>query len=426
MASRRSIAVALASVVVTVFVIVALPSRLASQGVDTGDEPTPVQVPPRKDLPQLEQAYRAEKDDRKRLRLVQEMSWRAGAADLLSNIVETDPSDDVAVAAANAWRRNVLGGVVRALERRADGPREPAARERLRRETERYQVFALGQNLPHFMREAPPPFQVTSEHHRRVRVLAFGDFGDASERQERTAAAMQRSHEDKRFDLAITLGDNFYPGGMTGPGDPRWQRDFERHYAAMRIPFFPSLGNHDWALADSPAAEVAYAGRSKVWRMPAARYTFTAGPAQFFALDTNLMTRAQLDWLDKELARSTARWKIVYGHHPIHSDGFHGDEPVMRDRVLPVLRGRADLYVCGHEHDLQHLAPDGGLHFVIAGGGGAAPRPVKSGPRSLFAASSNGFAIIEASRDNLTVSIVGDDLKVLHRFTITAANRKGR
>jgi len=416
--------VVIVAVAAAAAVAIAAPAHLRSQEADTADE---VVVPvPQMALPQLEQAYRAEKDDKRRVRIVQEMSWRAGAADLLSTIVENDPSDDVAVAAANAWRRNVLGGVVRSLERRGDSARDVAGRERIRRESERYQVFAAGQNLPHFMRDAPPLFQVASEHHRRVRVLAFGDFGDKSARQERTAAAMQRAHDDKRFDLAITLGDNFYPAGMTGPADPRWERDFERQYGAMRIPFFPALGNHDWVLSDSPAAEVAYSARSKIWRMPAVRYTFTAGPAQFFALDTNLVTRAQLDWLDKELARSTARWKIVYGHHPIHSDGAHGDEPVMRDRVLPLLRGRADLYICGHEHDLQHLAPQDGLHLVIAGGGGAAPRVVKPGPRSLFAASSNGFAIIEASRDNLSVSLVDEDLKVLHRFSIAAAERKGR
>jgi hypothetical protein len=205
---------------------------------------------------------------------------------------------------------------------------------------------------------------------------------------------------------------------MSGPADPRWDDEVVRLYGPLRIPFFPSLGNHDWILTDSPAAEIAYSARSTLWRLPAVRYTFVAGPAQFFALDTDLITRAQLDWLDQELGRSTARWKIVYGHHPIHSDGMHGDEPIMRDAVLPLLRGRAQLYVCGHEHDLQHLVPDGGVHFVIAGGGGATPRLVNPGPRSLFAASRNGFAVIEASADTLAVTLVGDDLQVLHHFSL--------
>ncbi|MES1210460.1 MAG: metallophosphoesterase, partial [Pseudomonadota bacterium] len=281
-----------------------------------------------------------------------------------------------------------------------------------------HQVFAAGQNLPHFLREAPPVFTVKDATKRDVRVLAFGDFGDGSGRQERIAAAMRRFHNSAAFDLAITAGDNFYPAGARDPDDARFTTDFARHYEPMHIPFFPSLGNHDWILADSPAAEILHSAKSTSWRMPAARYTFVAGPVQFFAIDTNLVSRAQFDWLERELARSTARWKIVYGHHPIYSHGFHGDQPQLREKLLPLLRGHADIYLCGHEHDLQHLAPDGGVHFVVAGGGGAAPRPITPGPRSLFAASKNGFAAIEATRQKLKVSIVGEDLQLLHQFTL--------
>jgi tartrate-resistant acid phosphatase type 5 len=235
---------------------------------------------------------------------------------------------------------------------------------------------------------------------------------------------MKRFHDDKRFDLAITLGDNFYPAGIASPADERWHDEFERLYGPLRIPVYASLGNHDWVLADSPAAQVlrsTQSAKSDHWRMPAARYSFVAGPVQFFALDTNLVTRAQLDWLDAELGRSTARWKVVYGHHPIYSDGKYGDDRALRDNLLPILRGRANLYISGHEHSLQHLAPEGGVHFVIAGGGGAGTYPTKPAPRSLFAASQNGFAVIEADRKTMSVSLVDGDLNVLHQFTIRAA-----
>ena len=64
---------------------------------------------------------------------------------------------------------------------------------------------------------------------------------------------------------------------------------------------------------------------AKVHRMfelvePIATITFSAGPAQFFALDTNEVSEAQLMWLDAELKKSSAKWKLVYGHHPIYSD----------------------------------------------------------------------------------------------------------
>jgi hypothetical protein len=229
---------------------------------------------------------------------------------------------------------------------------------------------------------------------------------------------MRRLHAKTPFDIALTFGDNFYPAGMASPDEERWDRDFERLYGPMRIRFFPTLGNHDWALADSPASEIARTARSKVWQMPAERYTFTAGPAQFFAIDTNLISHAQLDWLDREIANSTARWKIVYGHHPIYSYGAHEDEVAVRDVLLPLLRGRVDFYLCGHDHDLQHIAAEEGVHFVLAGGGGAQTRPVTPGPKSLFAASKNGFAVVEATKTTATVMLMDEDLNVLHRFTL--------
>jgi hypothetical protein len=313
----------------------------------------------------------------------------------------------------------VVGRVVGLLDRRLQsGKRDAPARERMLREIERHQVFGAGQNLPRWWREAPPVFTAKGADHRSVRVLAFGDFGDGSERQARLAEAMRRFHGKHPFDLAVTVGDNFYPAGMGGPDDPRWERDFARLYEPMRVRFFPTLGNHDWALADSPAAEIAHSERSKVWYMPAERYTFVAGPAQFFAIDTNQNSRAQLEWLDRELSRSKARWKIVYGHHPIYSNGAHGDDAALRETLLPLLRGRVAIYLCGHDHDLQHIAPEAGVHFVLAGGGGAAPRPVTPGARLLFGANKNGFTVLEATRTSLTVTYLDQGLETLHRFTV--------
>jgi len=412
--SRRA---RLLGVLLVTAAVLAAPSPLRSQVSDSDEEgPAPSA---RADINQLEKEFLAEKDEKKRAALISKMTWLPGAAEVLRRIATTDPSDEVAFSAGNAWRRVLLGGVVGVLQGRLDAATDPARRARLAREVERYQVFAAGQNLPRFLREAPPVFSVKTNSSRHVRVLAFGDFGEhGNSRQQRIAEAMARYHADKHFDFAITLGDNFYPAGIATPTDDRWEHEFNRFYGSMRIPFFASLGNHDWVLADSPAAEILHAGGSDRWRMPASRYSFVAGPVQFFALDTNLVTRAELDWLEAELGRSSARWKVVYGHHPIYSDGKYGDDAALRDRLMPILRGRANLYICGHEHNLQHIADENGVHFVIAGGGGAGTYPTKPASRSLYAANQNGFAVIEADRRTLSVSLVDGDQKVLHRFTI--------
>src|SRR4051812_42223016 len=174
---------------------------------------------PAAELAGLERAYQNEPDDKKRAALVYKLT---GAPTLLARIVREDRSDDVALAAAYALRRTVVGNVVGLLDRRLQtGARDPAARERMMREIERHQVFAAGQNLPHFLREAPPVFTVKGASHRSARVLAFGDFGDGSERQARMAEAMRGYHAKNPFDVAVTVGDNFYPAGMAGPDDPR-------------------------------------------------------------------------------------------------------------------------------------------------------------------------------------------------------------
>jgi len=152
--------------------------------------------------------------------------------------------------------------------------------------------------------------------------------------------------------------------------------------------------------------------------MPSPYYSFTAGPVQFFALDTNQVSQAQRAWLDGEIARSTARWKVAFGHHPIYSAGHHGDTQRLIAELLPLLRNRADIYLCGHDHDLQELKEDSGLHFFVAGGGGAETRPLHRDARTIFGQPDHGFAILEADENTLTVQLVGADSTVLHTSTL--------
>jgi len=331
-----------------------------------------------------------------------------------------DPSLDAALAALERLREQSARDLRRLLGKRLARSLETGDTEgsqRLLQEDERWITIEKGAMLPSFLRQPPPRFERETSA-RSIHVLAFGDFGNGSEEQRRTAAAMRRSHQEHPFDLGLTLGDNFYERGMSGLSDPRWSSQWEDLYGPLGIRFYPVLGNHDWKNADSPAAEILYSGQSSSWAMPALYYTFVAGPVQFFAIDTEGISEAQLLWLRQELDRSTARWKVVYGHHPIYSAGHHGDTVALVEKLLPVLRRRADVYLCGHDHDLQHLREDGGVHFFVAGGGGAKTRAPHTDPRSLFAQESHGFAILDADDSSLTVRFVGEDSTDLYVFTI--------
>jgi hypothetical protein len=208
---------------------------------------------------------------------------------------------------------------------------------------------------------------------------------------------------------------------MHSPADARWQTLWRELYDPLKLKFYVTFGNHDWGSADSPAAELLYARQSPSWVMPAPYYTYTAGPVQFFALDTNEVSELQLTWLRGELAKSTARWKVVYGHHPIYSAGQHGDGKTLIAKLLPVLKDRVDIYFAGHEHDMQHLQAEGGVHFFINGGGGAKIREIKPNERSLFAKSAYGFSTLEADHDKIVVKFIGTDLSELYQYTVTKA-----
>jgi tartrate-resistant acid phosphatase type 5 len=348
--------------------------------------------------------------------------WRnnPGVKPLLQGLVSSDTSALVVREALETSRVFEMRALREQLERRIEAEKRSGRKsellEALGREQERWISLERGVMLPSFLRAVPPPFSLKVSGS-RIRVLAFGDFGTGSQEQKRLAATMLEYHKKHRFDFGITLGDNFYPRGMNGTSDPRWQTQWESLYGPLKIEFYAVLGNHDWYGADSPAAEILYTRESRNWRMPAPYYTFTAGDVQFFALDANDISEAQLDWLDMELDKSRARWKVVYSHFPLYS-ATRGDNAELITRLLPVMRGRAQVYLAGHDHNLQHLRAEGGVNFFTSGGGGAGLYEVGTTERALFKSETNGFAVIEAERNSIEVSFVGSDGKELYRYQI--------
>lgn len=268
-----------------------------------------------------------------------------------------------------------------------------------------------------------------------VRVLAFGDFGGGPGQKD-VATAMTKAHQAQPFDFGITLGDNFYPNGLNSPTSERWATDWENHYKGLGIRFYASLGNHDHYDPASPIAEALYSQVSKSWCSPGAYYTYTAGPVQFFVLDTDSMVRGlkasnyapfnqQKKWLEEQLKASKAVWKVVYGHHPIYSTGQHQSECTLVGKLLPLLKDRVDVYIAGHEHDMQYLKPEGGVHFFVSGAGGAETRklgPDPEGRRIWGVGKTYGFTVLEAEAKALTVSFVDKANKLLCKVKLTKGN----
>jgi tartrate-resistant acid phosphatase type 5 len=273
-----------------------------------------------------------------------------------------------------------------------------------------------------------------------LEFLVLGDWGRGGGRgQKEVAAAMAAWADVRPVRFVVTTGDNFYEDGVASVTDPKWKASFEDVYAArsLQVPWVVSLGNHDYR--GSVEAQIEYSKQSPRWRLPARYYTVTEAlpdgtRLQLFILDTSpfldtyrsIVSRTkvagqdpqvQRAWLEKELAASTAEWKVVVGHHTVYSSGPHGDSPELVRGLVPLFdRYGVALYLNGHDHALQDLVV-AGRHYVTSGAG-SAPTRVAPDRRTRWAAAVSGFVAGSVTRDALVLRFVDVSGSVRHEAAI--------
>jgi acid phosphatase len=266
--------------------------------------------------------------------------------------------------------------------------------------------------------------------------VTIGDWGRrGADKQRDVGAQMGRSAATIASRFVISVGDNFYEDGVTGLDDPQWQDSFEAIYDApsLHTPWHVILGNHDYR--GDVEAQLRYGETHPRWNMPARawrqRETLPDGtPADLFFIDTSPMlsmyrhTRvrvddqdvpAQLAWLDGALGRSDAAWKIVIGHHPIHTvTGGRRDQQELIERLLPILQTHhVPLYINGHDHNLQVIDRDG-ICFITCGAGSQTNRVKLAGP-GQFSSDQHGFMTTSLSADAFDFSFVNEAGALLYR-----------
>ena len=215
-------------------------------------------------------------------------------------------------------------------------------------------------------------------------AFMFALIGDTQRNNETPWAwgkVAQRVWED-RPNFVVLAGDLVDKGMRKSD----WLEDFfpKGHVLMSRVPVYPVLGNHE---QDAP-----YYYQYVVAPAPEYYYTFHYGNAQFFMLDSNRDLSEgseQYNWLEWELARSTAQWKIAVHHHPPYSsdNNDHGDT----DNALSMLgvenpRNLVPLYekygldfsLFGHTHLYERSWPikedrinmKEGVVYINSGGAG--------------------------------------------------------
>jgi acid phosphatase len=250
-----------------------------------------------------------------------------------------------------------------------------------------------------------------------LRFVAIADSGSGDANQYDVAKAMERYRQQSPYSLVILAGDNIYNNGEI------WKVAdvFEKPYAPLLkqgVKFRACLGNHD-IRTDNGDPQVKYAG----FNMPQRYYTFREKAVQFFALDTNVNANwtAQQAWLEKELGRSDAPWKVVFGHHPIYSSGVYGNTQAFINQLSPLFQKYGvRLYINGHEHSYERTRAINGTTYLITGIGGAHLRAVGRSEWTQYSTSRYGFTALDVYRDRMEVKGIGTDHQVFDRGVISA------
>lgn len=233
--------------------------------------------------------------------------------------------------------------------------------------------------------------------------------------------------------------------------------------------------------------EIEYTHHSDIWAMPDRYYQIKAplhgnqlrfqpdlNPqplVELFALDStpitsapdfipryriNLYSQNMGNWLSAGIHNSKAQWKLAYAHHPYISNGKHGnagnydsigDYAEKLKKYMPKLNkylfqrvagtyyrdfydqhmcGELDMYLAGHDHNMQWLAPMdkcGKTHFVVSGAG-AKSNNIYNPKRNPFywqCSKTIGFFWIQIVADSMLVKIYRvDEMEGGHQLAYAA------
>ena len=271
----------------------------------------------------------------------------------------------------------------------------------------------------------------------RFRFLAFGDIGAATPEQYEVASRI----DSLNADLAILTGDIIYEAGEAQNFTPQYFNVYRPTIA--RIPFYPSLGNHDVVTSNGlPYLEAFYlpvnssTGTERY-------YSFDYANAHFAAIEVTVENvppdPTMLAWLDQDLAATTKVWKFVYFHVPTLSNaGVHGGDPVIQAALDPILEARGvDVVFQGHNHFYTRTYPTigttpvavdqepsylnpGAPVYIVTGGGGRSLYPLgPTQPFEAFSKSTFHVTAVDVDGNTLTLRAIERDGNVMDSMTLT-------
>jgi DNA repair exonuclease SbcCD nuclease subunit len=274
-----------------------------------------------------------------------------------------------------------------------------------------------------------------------LRAVLVGDIGHRGAHHEQVARSVRTICAQRGCDLILVPGDNLYPRGVQA-GDEERLEAVLAPYDAVEVPIFMVLGNHDWGHGfDAKAAQrqLEVASKHENWILPSFDHEVRAGPGMVLGVDT---TRAFWNgpqgrdrWVGERLVASDAAWRVVVGHHPLRSDGPHGDAGEYEGwSGVPFLSGQgvrnlleeqvcahADLYLSGHDHSRQWLS-DCGVQHVISGAGSSITDLPRNRPNRMWGSATLGSVWLEMGQ-RLTIAFFDAQGQLEQEFHVPRRSR---
>jgi len=124
----------------------------------------------------------------------------------------------------------------------------------------------------------------------------------------------------------------------------------------------PAVGNHEYSRTPSPRLYLEHLALPSAGGpdaiAPELCYAFTYGNAFFVILDGTEPAQAQRDWLEKQLAGSTATWKFAVYHQPAYSSAPRRDNIDIREQWGALFeKYHVDMALQGHDHAYLRTYP---------------------------------------------------------------------
>jgi predicted phosphodiesterase len=223
-----------------------------------------------------------------------------------------------------------------------------------------------------------------------------------------------------------------HSGDLVGRGSSgtQWDEEWDVMTAPLKragVPIFMSFGNHEYWLDPGEAMQHIHSRFPRLERRH--WYALRYDRLLFVMLDSNFdklypdEVRRQDDWLERTLddagADATIATVIAVFHHPLYTNSVvHKPDAKSREHFLPRFAACAKLRIVfnGHVHNYERFLI-GGVHYVVAGGGGA-PKTAVDIKAPQYRDEFAGPAVrpfqyclltLEAARLAVDIMMLGDD-----------------